>query len=75
MLSLTYLLPVGYLAFSKKTVNPDFAGYSMRIRDDANPRMLIPLLCTIVISFVLGIWPNFGPHMMDLVHMTVSSVF
>lgn len=85
LLSLTYLVPVGYLAFSSRRTEPEFASGPVRIPmgkrgrgvffADASPCLLAPLLITVGISFALGIAPDFGPRMMQMARMAAGSIF
>ena len=63
LLSLTYLVPVCYIAFSKRNINADFLDYPAGtvLEGEANKAMLIPLLLTACISILLGIMLNAGP--------------
>lgn len=69
MLSLTYLMPVSFMAFFKKNESGNFTKYG-----EARKDMLIPLLITAVLSVVLGIMPNFGAHFYDLARMAAESI-
>ena len=85
LLSLTYLVPVGYLAFSFRRTELEFASGPVRIPmgkrgrgvffADASPCLLAPLLITVGISFALGIAPDFGPRMMQMARMAAGSIF
>ena len=77
LLSLTYLVPVCYIAFTKRKVSPDFIDYPSGpvLQGEANKAMLIPLLLTACISILLGIMPNAGPHLLQLADMAARSIF
>lgn len=67
MLSITYLLPLGYLGFFKKS--DKFTHYG-----EARKDMLIPIVVTATLSVVLGILPNFGANFYDLATMSAQSI-
>ncbi|KJS85500.1 MAG: monovalent cation/H+ antiporter subunit D [Peptococcaceae bacterium BICA1-8] len=67
MLSTTYLLPVGYMAFFKSS--DKFTKYG-----EANYMMLIPIVITATLSIVLGVFPNFGANFYDLAVMSAQSI-
>ncbi|NLT94349.1 MAG: monovalent cation/H+ antiporter subunit D family protein [Clostridia bacterium] len=67
MLASTYLLPLGYLGFFKKS--DKFTHYG-----EARKDMLIPIVITATFSIVLGILPNFGAHFYDLAAMSAQSI-
>lgn len=69
LLSLTYLMPVTYLAFFKENEKGEFKTYG-----EANKFMLIPICVTAALSVILGIMPNFGPHLYDLASMAAQSI-
>ena len=75
MLSLTYLIPVCYIAFSGRGINPDFAGYHMGLEGEAGRAMLIPLLLTACISVLLGVAPDLGAHLLEMAERAASAVF
>ena len=77
LLSLTVLVPVCYIAFSKRNINADFLDYPAGtvLEGEANKAMLIPLLLTACISILLGIMPNAGPHLLQLAEMAAQSIF
>ncbi|MGN0732704.1 MAG: monovalent cation/H+ antiporter subunit D family protein [Emergencia sp.] len=75
LLSLTYLVPVSYMAFSSKNVNPDFKEYNMDMKGEADWKMLVPLVITAVLSVILGVMPNFGVHLLDLAQAAAEAVF
>lgn len=57
LLSLTYLVPVCYIAFTGKDVNPDFAGYDGSMRGEASKPMLVPLVLTALCQRFAGRFP------------------
>jgi multicomponent Na+:H+ antiporter subunit D len=67
MLSTTYLLPLSYLGFFKRT--EQFTKYG-----EARKDMLIPIVITATLSVVLGILPNFGAGFYDLATMSAQSI-
>lgn len=69
LLSLSYLMPVSFMAFFKKNENGDFQTYG-----EAHKMMLIPLMITAVMAIVWGILPNFGGHFFDLATMAAQSI-
>ena len=69
LLALSYLMPVAYLAFFKKNQAGNFAKFK-----EANYFMLIPICVTATLSVILGIMPNFGPHLYDLATMAAESI-
>ena len=77
LLSLTYLVPVSYIAFTKRNVNPDFLAYPARsvLKGEANKAMLAPLLLTAAVSILLGVMPDAGPHLLQLAEMAAKSIF
>ncbi len=75
LLALTYLLPVCYIAFSGRNIDPDFAGYTGSLRGEASKPMLIPLLFTAGVSILLGICPDLGAHLLTFAQQASSAVF
>lgn len=75
LLSLTYLIPVGYIAFTRYHVNRDFRDYHMGMEGEASKAMLIPLVITAGISVLLGIAPDFGVHLLSFAQQAAASVF
>ncbi len=69
LLSLYYLMPVSYLAFFKENKDGNFKTYR-----EANYFMLVPICVTAALSIVIGIVPNFGPHLYDLAVMAAQSI-
>ncbi|MBR2627423.1 MAG: monovalent cation/H+ antiporter subunit D family protein, partial [Peptococcaceae bacterium] len=69
LLGLSYLMPVAYLAFFKPNDKGEFKTYG-----EANKFMLIPICVTAALSVILGIVPNFGPHLYDLASMAAQSI-
>lgn len=69
LLALSYLMPVGYLAFFKSNEKGEFKTYG-----EANKLMLIPICVTAALSVILGILPNFGVHLYDLASMAAQSI-
>ena len=69
LLGLSYLMPVAYLAFFKPNAKGEFKAYG-----EANKFMLIPICVTAALSVILGIVPNFGPHLYDLASMAAQSI-
>jgi multicomponent Na+:H+ antiporter subunit D len=67
MLATTYLLPLSYLGFFKKS--DKFTHYG-----EARKDMLIPIVITATVSIVLGILPNFGANFYDLATMSAQSI-
>ncbi len=67
LLSASYLLPIVYIAFFKKS--EEFQEYK-----EANLCMLVPLVFTAAVSIILGIFPNAGAHFYDLATMAVKSI-
>jgi multicomponent Na+:H+ antiporter subunit D len=75
LLSLTYLIPVGYMAFSGERINPAFSGYGMRLAGEASKPMLIPLVITAVLSILLGIMPDAGLQLFTLAGNASAAIF
>lgn len=77
LLSLTYLIPVCYIAFTKRNVNGDFLDYPRGtvLQGEANKAMLVPLLLTAGVSILLGIMPDAGLHLLQLAEMAAQSIF
>jgi len=75
LLSLTYLVPVCYIAFTSRDVNPAFANYEMKVDGEASKAMLVPLVITAVISVLLGIWPDAGAGLFTLAEQAAESIF
>jgi len=69
LLSLGYLMPVSYLAFFKKNTEGNFKQFK-----EANKFMLVPICVTAALSVILGIFPNFGPHLYDLASMAAEAI-
>ncbi len=69
MLGLAYLLPVTYIAFFSKNDKGDFQHFK-----EADLRMLIPICITATLIVILGIFPNFGPHLFDLAEMAAKAI-
>jgi len=69
LLSLYYLMQVVYLAYFKENTHGDFQKFK-----EADKFMLIPLCFTAAISIILGIVPNFGPHLYDLATMASQAI-
>ncbi|MGI6226338.1 MAG: monovalent cation/H+ antiporter subunit D family protein [Peptococcales bacterium] len=67
MLSASYLLPLGYLGFFKKS--EQYPKYG-----EARLDMLVPIMITATFSIVLGIFPNFGVNFYDLAVMSAQSI-
>ena len=67
MLATTYLLPLSYLGFFKKS--DKFTHYG-----EARKDMLIPIVITATVSIVLGILPNFGANFYDLVQCRLRAL-
>ena len=67
LLASTYLLPLGYLGFFKKS--DKYTQYG-----EARKDMLIPIVITAALSVVLGILPNFGANFYDLAAMSAQSI-
>ena len=76
LLSLTYLIPVCYIAFTGRDVNPDFAGYDGRsLTGEASRPMLLPLLITAVLSIALGVFPDLGAHLQTFAQQAAAAIF
>lgn len=75
LLSLTYLIPVGYIAFTERNVNEAFLPYHGGLEGEACKAMLVPLVITAGISVLLGIAPNFGAHLLTLAQQAGASIF
>ena len=75
LLSLTYLVPVVYIAFTSKDINPAFAPYTMSLKGEASKAMLIPILITAGISILLGIVPDAGVQLYALAENAAASIF
>ena len=75
LLSLTYLIPVCYIAFTGKDVNPDFAGYDGSLRGEASKPMLVPLVLTACVSVLLGVFPDMGAHLLTFAQQAAAAVF
>lgn len=74
-MSLTYLVPVCYIAFTGKDVNPDFAGYDGSMRGEASKPMLVPLVLTACVSVLLGVFPDMGAHLLTFAQQAAAAVF
>ncbi len=76
LLSLTYLLPVTYIAFTGKNVNEAFVSYDGKsLKGEANRCMLVPLVLTAAISVLLGVMPDFGPGLLSFAQEAASEIF
>ncbi|MBR3786161.1 MAG: monovalent cation/H+ antiporter subunit D family protein [Firmicutes bacterium] len=75
LLSLTYLVPVCYIAFTSRDVNPAFEKYEMKLDGEASKAMLVPLVITAVISVVLGISPDAFAGLFSLAEQAAAAVF
>ncbi|MEE0740736.1 MAG: monovalent cation/H+ antiporter subunit D family protein [Emergencia sp.] len=76
LLSLTYLIPVGYVAFAGKNVNPEFLAYKgKKLSGEASALMLVPLMVTLVISVILGLMPDAGPELFTLAGQAAAEIF
>ena len=76
LLSLTYLIPVSYIAFSKKSPEPDFLSYDGKsLRGEADLRMLAPLVLTAALSMILGASPDFGAGLFSFAEAAASEIF
>lgn len=75
LLSLTYLVPVCYIAFTSRYVHPDFEPYHMKLEGEASKAMLIPLVITAVISILLGIVPDAGASLYTLAEQAAEAIF
>lgn len=75
LLSLTYLMPVAYIAFTKKDVSPEFTSINPSIKTDASLMMLVPIVIAILLSFIIGIYPDFGAKILSLAKMTAYDIF
>lgn len=78
LLSLTYLIPVVYIAFASKNIAEDLKPWheeSLGLSGEASKPMLIPLVITAIISIILGIMPDFGPHLLTFAQQAAESVF
>jgi multicomponent Na+:H+ antiporter subunit D len=69
MLGISYLVPVIFTAFFPKNKETEFKEFH-----EANPFMLVPIMITGVLSVVMGINPNFGPHLYDLATLAADAV-
>ena len=69
MLGISYLVPVIFTAFFPKNKETEFKEFH-----EANPFMLVPIMITGVLSVVMGINPNFGPHLYDLATLAAEAV-
>ena len=69
MLGISYLVPVIFIAFFPKEKPTEFTKLH-----EANPFMLVPIMVTGVLSVVMGINPNFGPHLYDLATLAAEAV-
>ena len=76
MLSLTYLIPVGYIAFTGRNVNGDFASYeTFTLKGEASKAMLVPILLTAAISILLGLYPDLGLHLYSFAETAAMEIF
>lgn len=76
LLSLTYLIPVVYLAFTKKDINPDFMDYDgTSLQGEAGRFLLVPLVMTAVFSLLLGIGPDLGPGLLSFAADAAAEIF
>lgn len=76
MLSLTYLVPVGYVAFARKNVNPDFLPYRGKgLSGEASAAMLLPIFFTLAVSFILGFAPDAGAKLFTLAGRAAAEIF
>ena len=74
LLSLTYLVPVSYIAFAKTDRNEAFDGVSLSIKNDASPAMLIPIIIAISAALILGIAPDFGADFLSLAKLAAGEI-
>lgn len=76
LLSLTYLIPVTYIAFTGKNINPDFSVYDGKsLTGEADIKMLAPLVLTAVFSVILGIMPDFGVKLLTFAEAAAAEIF
>ncbi len=76
LLSLTYLVPVVYLAFSGKNVNPAYLSYDGKsLRGEAGKLMLIPLMVTAAVSVLLGVAPDLGAGLLSFAGEAAREIF
>lgn len=70
LLSLSYLLPVTYIAFFKKCVETE----PRHDIQEASGFMLIPIIITTLFSVILGTFPNAFIHLFDMARMASNLV-
>lgn len=75
LLSLTYLLPVSYIAFAGKDVREEFSEYGPERRGEASLAMLIPILAALAIAILLGFFPDGPAGFFTLAEKAASEVF
>ncbi|MGC2872017.1 monovalent cation/H+ antiporter subunit D family protein [Ihubacter sp. mB4P-1] len=75
LLSLTYLIPVVYMAFSNRNVNSDFCDDTYGLEGEASKPLLCPLLITAFFSVLLGICPDLGMHLMTFAQQAAAAIF
>ncbi|MGF6375887.1 multicomponent Na+:H+ antiporter subunit D [Clostridiales Family XIII bacterium PM5-7] len=71
LLSLTYLIPIGYIAFGKTSDSKE----GITLSTEADPKMLIPIVITASLSILLGIMPNFGAGLLSLAESASAAIF
>lgn len=83
LLALSYLIPVVRVFFGKSDRSAEISGHAQTVGEkygghagynDAAPAMLIPIVITAVVSLVLGIMPDAGPHLYDLAVIAAESI-
>jgi multicomponent Na+:H+ antiporter subunit D len=70
LLAIAYLMPVVFIGFKRDVVNPEFPAL-----EEADKRMLVPLVITAVITVILGIAPDFGLDLYSLATMAGGQIF
>lgn len=71
LLSLTYLMPVCYMAFGKT----EGEKISVSLTTEADKKMLIPIVITAALSIILGLMPNFGAGLLSLAENASEAIF
>lgn len=76
LLSLTYLIPVAYIAFTGRNINPSFMDFQpFTLRGEAAKPMLVPILLTAGISIALGLYPDLGLYLYTFAEKAAAAIF
>lgn len=73
LLAISYLIPVVKVFFCKQgdTVTD---GLSDAVHTKASITMVAPIICTVVISLILGFVPDAGPHLYEMAQNAAKSI-